>query len=110
MSEEQKGVKERFRNFCTMSRRENISLFVVFLGVVVTLFQAIIGGIVVGFVAGLFLADEIKCFSRQFKEFFQGEKRFKMLLFTGIFLCIFLSLPSLFFGALAGVGVNNLTG
>ncbi|MFT4552150.1 MAG: hypothetical protein ACI9S8_000775 [Chlamydiales bacterium] len=97
------GMKRLF----TMNKKEAAVIAVVAVGVLISLYHWS-GAVVVGVVAGLFYAEEVKNWAQHGKALVEGKDQFQTLLLAGISLCVLFATPSLFFGVLAGVGVSSI--
>ena len=97
------GMKRLF----TMNKKEIAVLIVVAVGVLLSLYHWL-GAVVVGIVAGLFYAEEVKHWAKQGRVLLEGKDQFQTLLLAGIGLCVLFATPSLFFGVLAGIGVSSI--
>lgn len=110
-ADKKKGINltlEDIKSFAMSHKVETLATLLVFIGLVSLLFSHLIGGGIIGLVAGIFLEEDFKTSTLKMMDVFKGQDRFKTLLFGALMLCVFVSAPTLILGGLAGVGVRNI--
>lgn len=88
--------------------REVIAYVLLILGIILLFFQPVIGGILVGLVAGIYFADDIIAYITDWKI---GEDAYQFnrhLVWAGVALAFFISAPAIFLGAAIAVGIKQL--
>ena len=97
MSDSNEKIKEII-DFAKHNVKDTIAYSFLFLGILISLFNPSMGGILVGFVSGLYLSKEFMYLIRHYQDVIIAQGVFKSFVIAGMFLYILLIAPYLFFG------------
>lgn len=99
---------EDFLSYLKGNVRETIAYVLLVLGILLIYFQPLIGGILVGLVAGVYFGDEIIRAIRNWKDFIETEGMARSLVVAGVTFAFFLSAPAIFIGAAIALLIKQL--
>jgi hypothetical protein len=100
----QDHLLEYFKNHS----REVIAYALLIIGILLLFFQPVIGGIIIGIVAGIYFADEIVAYIVDWRIGMDAHVVTKHLICAGVALAFFISAPAIFLGAAIAIGIKQL--
>lgn len=108
MEEERRGENMRrgrdrqnedFADSSRYSKAQVITYVALAIGLLILFFNGVLGGFIIGAVAGYHFADEIIYYIRHLPMMFRGPNHLRSLTLGALLLALFIAIPSLFIGA-----------
>lgn len=95
-----RGTKEEdFMNYAKDNKESLATYALLIVGLLSLLFSNLVGGIIIGAVAGYYFSLEITSFLRGIKNFFSGQDRLRSLSFIALLVALLFASPGIFIGA-----------
>ena len=88
--------------------REVISFVILVVGIILLFFQPVIGGILVGLIAGIYFSDEIISYIADWSRDVDEYAFTKHIICFGIALAFFIAAPAIFVGIAIAIGIKLL--
>ncbi|MDB6081498.1 MAG: putative rane protein [Chlamydiia bacterium] len=104
------GASENFLQFLMNNKRDAIAYIILFLGLLCSLFGYSIGGLVVGFILGLYFSKETRERISAFKEYLVLEGIFRGFVLVAAALALLIASPGLCVGTVAGAFIRPYLG
>ncbi len=104
-------VRDTFRNmrdskkvdelydYARHNKEQTIIYVLLIVGLLVLFFNNILGGLIIGMVAGYYFADEIVYYIRNLGQIVSGQDQLRYVTLTAVLLGLFISAPGIFIGA-----------
>lgn len=96
------GSNESFFHFLMNNKLDTLAYILLFCGLLLALFQYMIGGLLVGIILGLYFSQELGVRATQFKEYIVEEGVFRGFVLIAGVLALFIASPQLCVGTLVG--------
>jgi hypothetical protein len=94
-------LKGDFYNYMTTQREQILTYILLALGLIIMLFASnLIGGLIIGMVAGYYFAPEIISFLRNLNLIVIGQDQLRYIVLAALALGFFIEAPGIFIGAL----------
>ncbi|WP_068468563.1 hypothetical protein [Candidatus Protochlamydia phocaeensis] len=105
-------VRESFRNnkdskkfddlyqYARNNKEHTITYILLILGLLLLFFDNLLGGLILGMVAGYHFAYEIIYYLRNIGQVFTGQDQLRYVVLTGLLLGLFIAAPGIFVGAI----------
>lgn len=95
------GKTENFYTY-TMSNKEHIITYILLILGLITLlfFSNLLGGLILGMVAGFYFASDIVYYIRNLGQVIGGQDHLRYIVLTSILLGLFIAVPGIFIGAI----------
>jgi hypothetical protein len=103
--------KERFDNLYSFARTntaDTIAYVILFIGLILWIFQYFFGGLLIGIVGGFYFGDTLIAWARNLREYVETESVIRSLILIGIILGLVIGAPSIFIGAVAAIGIRYI--
>jgi len=101
-------VVEVINDLSGMGKKEIAISIIILLGLILSIFLAIPGGLIVGFISGLFITRYFKARLRDLYTAFREGKTFQAIVLSSLYICVFFAIPALMIGIMAGLGIKSL--
>jgi hypothetical protein len=88
--------------------RDTVAYVILVVGLVLLLFQASLGGLIVGLIAGLFFSDELIRAYNYIAQAVKTQGNARTIIGAGLLLGLFISAPAIFIGALIAAGISQV--
>jgi hypothetical protein len=105
---EQKPNADDVFQYLRTNIRETVAYALLILGILLIYFHPIIGGLLVGIVAGIYFGNEIIAAIRGWKDFIETEGIPRSLVVAGVAFAFFLSAPAIFLGIALSLLIKQL--
>lgn len=94
-----KTTEEDFLGYAKNNKEQIATYTLLIIGLLVLVFNNLIGGFIIGAVAGYYFSGEIVGFLRQLRHFFDGQDHLRYIALTALLLGLFIAAPGIFIGA-----------
>ena len=92
--------------------RETISYILIILGILLLFTEPVYGGLIVGIVAGIYFADELIIYIKNWKAAIVSRSNYpevaRHLILGGVAIAFFISAPAIFLGAAISIVIKQL--
>jgi|GEM_PF-1102218 len=99
---------DQLYSFTKTHTRDAIAYVILIAGIIISLFNGVWGGTLIGIIAGIYFSSEIVYSLKNFRFFIDKEGVFKTFILGGVFFGLFLARPMLFIGIAAALGIKTL--
>lgn len=115
-------VRDTFRNMrdskkvdelysYAQNNKEQTMIYVLLIvGLLVLFFNYILGGLIIGMVAGYYFADEIVYYIRNLGQIINGHDQLRYVILSAVLLGLFISAPGIFIGAAIVAAFKHVMG
>ncbi len=106
-----KGVQNKFSGFiasCKSNMGDTIAYIILAISLFYTFFEPFIGGLIVGFISGIYFSSHILLRGQQFREFLITDGIFKSFVFIATLAAFLISAPGMALGLLLGTFGRHL--
>jgi len=103
--QEHESVK-KVMSFAKSNTKDTVAYVLLFVGILLLFFQPFWGGLIIGAIGGLYFADPIIHWARNFQEYLEREGLVKVLILTCVALGFLIVAPAFFLGAAGAIGVK----
>lgn len=86
-------------NYAQGNPRDVVAYIMLLLGIILLFFQPLVGGLLIGLVAGVYFSKEMIALIKNFDEWVDRQGLGRSLVLGGIALAFFISAPAIFIGA-----------
>lgn len=103
--------EEKFRglfDFARTNTKDAIAYIILILGIILLFFERFSGELLIGVIFGLYYANEIQYFFRNFNEFIEAQGIVRGIVLGVTIIALFISAPGIFIGAILAVIVKYL--
>lgn len=90
---------DTFLAYARSNVQDTIAYAVLFLGLLLSIFQGFLGDLLVGLVVGFYFSRELLSFVRSYEFFFQEHGLPRSVVFLALMFVLFISAPGVFIGA-----------
>jgi hypothetical protein len=97
-----KPDQQNMFEFIKEHKWESVAYFVLFCGLILSVFDKIVGGLIVGLILGIYFSDAIKARVQEFKNFIHDEGIFRGFIVIAAILAMLIIAFGLFIGTLVG--------
>ncbi len=97
-------------HYAKSNTRDMIAYILLLTGLLLMFFDPNYGGTLIGVIFGLYFSQELYDAFKNYEMFIQTQGFVKSLVFGAVLLAFFFSVPFIFIGAIAAVGVRRLLG
>lgn len=97
-------------DYAKSNKFEAIAYLLLFIGVIAYVFNTMVGGLIVGAVAGFYFGQPVVSAAKGTNAFVDREGIFKTFILGGFLLCLVISAPFLFLGMAVVAGILAITG
>lgn len=87
---------------------ESVAYVILAVGLVLIPFYPLWGGALIGLIFGAHYSDTIVEAIKRFRSYFEAQSRAKSISLGGVVLALLITLPTLFLGAAAAIGIVSL--
>lgn len=91
--------EEGILGYATNNKEQIATYALLVVGLIILVFNNLIGGLIIGMVAGYYFSGEIVYFLQHLKNFFDGQDHLRYLSLTALLLGLFIAAPGIFIGA-----------
>lgn len=98
------------KSFLEENRWDALAYLILFFGLIFSIFERFIGGIIVGIVLGLYFSQEAKDKFAEFKEFLAVEGIFRGFVIVAAIIALLIASPGLCIGVVLGAFLRPLFG
>ncbi len=102
--------KQDFVAFVKDNMGESIAYVVMFAGLIFSIFNPFLGGVLVGVILGIYFSQDILAKMRSFKELVVGEGIFRGFIVIAALLALLIEAPGLLIGTLIGAWIRPYLG
>lgn len=95
-----------FFNYIKNNKVDVLAYVLLFIGLLLSFFERVIGGLIVGFILGTYFSIEIKEEVEKFKEFISHEGIFRGFVLVAAAVSLMIASPGLCLGTIVGVLVR----
>lgn len=95
-------------NFAKTNTADTIAYVVLFIGIVLWIFQYFIGGLLIGLVAGFYFGEALVVWAKNLRDYVEYEGVIRSLILIGVLLGLIIAAPSIFIGAVAAIGISYI--
>lgn len=95
-------------NFAKTNTADTIAYIVLFIGIVLWIFQYFLGGLLIGLVAGFYFGEILILWAKNLRDYVEYEGVIRSLILIGVLLGLIIAAPSIFIGAIAAIGVRYI--
>ncbi len=99
---------EELYKYAKSNTGDTIAYVAMILGILILFFEPFYGGLLIGFIAGLYFSDEIAKPLRSIEESIEELGMVRSLVFGGLLLGLFIEVPMIFIGLALAVGLKQL--
>lgn len=99
---------EELYKYAKSNTGDTIAYVAMILGILILFFEPFYGGLLIGFIAGLYFSDEIARPLRSIEESIEELGMVRSLIFGGLLLGLFIEAPMIFIGLAIAVGLKQL--
>lgn len=103
-----KDVWDKNFGFVNAHLKDTIAYMILIIGIILSLFQPFLGGLLIGIVGGIYFSQEIANLFKNLKQKVENEGIIRSLIIAGITLGFFIASPGIFIGAALSVVVIEL--
>ena len=93
---------EGFLQFIMNNKMDSFAYLILLCGLVLSIFESFIGGLIVGFILGLYFSKETKAELAKFKDYIAVEGVFRSFVLIAAAIALLIASPGLCIGAIAG--------
>jgi hypothetical protein len=97
-TQQSKKIEDIFQNSLD-GRTQSLTYVILIIGLILMFFNSLIGGLLLGMVAGYHFAKEIFYYVRHLDHLFIGQDKLRYITFTALLLGLFIVAPGIFVGA-----------
>jgi hypothetical protein len=98
---ETSNMKGDFYNYMASNREQTITYVLLILGLILILFaNGLLGGLIIGMVAGYYFAPEIIYYIRNLGQIIGGRDQLRYIVLAALALGLFIAAPGIFIGAI----------
>jgi hypothetical protein len=102
--------KQGFMEFIMTHKWDAAAYFLLFIGLISSIFYQITGGFLVGIILGIYFSNEIQKRFTAFKEYLDKEGVFRGFILIGALIALFITTFGLCIGTLVGVFIRPFLG
>lgn len=99
---------EGFYNFTKTNTGATIAYIILFVGVLLSIFQPFVGGLLVGIIAGVYFGDKILDWMLHAKDRIETNELILNLILGGVILGVFVQAPGIILGIAAVIAIKYL--
>jgi len=107
-SPEEPKKKDTLVDYFRLHTRETVAYILLILGIILLFFQPLIGGILVGIIAGIYFGDELVAYLTHWNDNVHTERVAKHLILIGVAIAFFISAPAIFLGIAIAIIIKQL--
>lgn len=97
-------------HYAKQNKEQTITYILLVLGLLILFFNNLIGGFIIGMVAGYYFAPEIVYYVRNIKQIFSGPDQLRYIVLSGLLLAFLIAAPGVFIGAVIVAALKQLLG
>ena len=101
---------ETFWQYILHNKWDSFAYMVLFIGLMLSIFERFVGGLIVGGILGIYFSRETRERIASFKEFLDKEGIFRGFVLIAAAIALFMASPGLFIGAIFGAFVRPYLG
>ncbi len=94
--------------FAQSNKGDTFGFIALVVGILILIFNQFWGGIIIGAIAGLYFADPLISWVRNFKDYVEKDGYVKAIILLGVALGLLIVAPAFFLGCVAAVGVKYI--
>ncbi len=95
-----------FMEFLSTHKWDAVAYVILFLGLLLSIFERLLGGLIVGFISGLYFSKEMQEKFVECKEHFSREGIFRAYVTIVAIIAVFIASPGLIIGTIFGAFLN----
>lgn len=99
---------EELYKYAKSNTADTIAYVAMILGILILFFEPFYGGLLIGFIAGLYFSNEIARPLRSIEDSIEELGMVRSLIFGGLILGLFIQAPMIFIGLALAVGLKQL--
>lgn len=104
---ESKQVNEMY-HYARSNKERTITYLLLALGVILLFINTILGGLLIGLVAGYFFSDEIVYFGKNIRQFFESQDHLRYLVMIVATLALLIAAPGIVIGAIVAAAFTHI--
>lgn len=102
-----KKVDEMY-NYARENTMDTIAYVFLILGIILLFVNPLLGGFIVGVIAGIYFSQQIYDFIQSTRQIFEREERTRYIILAGVLISLLLAAPGFFVGAILAVAVKQI--
>jgi len=109
--EDPKGTQSKFEEFielCKSNIGDTVAYIILAISLFYTFFEPFVGGLIVGFISGIYFSSQILLRGQQFREFLITDGIFKSFVLIAAFAAFIITAPGMALGLLLGTFGRHL--